>query len=555
MKLVAFLLRSSLGTVCLAVLAGIVAGVSNTGLLIIINSTLSQSGTPQNTLVWSFALLCLAMLVSRAASWIFLVQLAHRVTFKLRLELSARILAAPLQHLEKLGAPRLLATLTDDVAMIASALIATPMLAVHIVVVITCLAYLGWLSLPALLGVFGFLIVGVLCYQIPLRRALVYLGAGREELDALLKHFRSLINGNKELQLHRARREAFYHEQLEHTALSFRRKATTGDAIYALTASFGHLLIFILVGLLIFALPVLQPTETATTIGYSLVILYLMPPLEVIMNALPTLGRANVALQKIEAMGLSLAAKSVERSPAVSSHGNGYQSLKLQGVTHSYGSNDGDSEDDDGFKVGPVDLSFRPAELVFLVGGNGSGKTTLAKILTGLYAPDAGAIYLDGEKITDETRDQYRQLFAAVFSDFYLFESLLGLNTGALDEQALEYLRRLQLDRKVQVIDGVLSTTDLSHGQRKRLALLTAYLEDRPFYVFDEWAADQDPLFKEMFYLRLLPELKARGKTVVVISHDDRYFHVADRILKLNYGKMEQEIRTSLTSSVVVSTG
>jgi putative ATP-binding cassette transporter len=448
--------------------------------------------------------------------------------------LSARILAAPLQHLEKLGAPRLLATLTDDVAVIAGALTTTPMLVVHLVVVVTCLGYLGWLSLPALLGVFSFLLFGVLCYQLPLRRALNYLGASRRELDALFKHFRSLIEGSKELKLHHARRAAFFHDQLEHAALSFRRKASVGDAIYALTASFGHLLIFILIGLLIFALPALQPTTTATTIGYSLVILYLLPPLEVIMSALPTLGRANVALQKIEAMGLSLAAESSERSTA---------------MTHAY-----DSEDGDGFKLGPIDLSFRPAELVFLVGGNGSGKTTLAKLLTGLYAPDEGAVYLDGEKITDETRDQYRQLFAAVFADFYLFESLLGLHAGALDEQALQFLRRLQLDRKVQVIDGVLSTTDLSHGQRKRLALLTAYLEDRPCYVFDEWAADQDPVFKEIFYLRLLPELKARGKTVIVISHDDRYFHVADRILKLNYGKLEQEILTSLKSSVVIST-
>ena len=549
MKLVRFLLRSSLGTVSLAVLSGIVAGVSNTGLLIVINSVLSKSNVPRDTLIWSFALLCLAMLVSRAASWIFLVQLAHRVTFKLRLELSARILGAPLHHLEKLGAPRLLATLTDDVSVIADALATAPMLGVHIVVVITCLGYLGWLSWPALLGVFGFLAVGVLCYQIPLRRALSYLGASRHELDALLKHFRALIDGNKELKLNRSRREAFFHDQLEDAALSFRRKASAGDAVYALTASFGHLLIFILIGLLLFALPALQPTEISTTIGYSLVILYLMPPLEVIMNALPMLGRANIALQKIEAMGLSLAAESVEHSTIVNSPGDGYQSLKLQGVTHSYRSEDGD-----GFKLGPVDLSFRPAELVFLVGGNGSGKTTLAKLLTGLYAPDEGTVHLNGEKITDETRDEYRQLFSAIFSDFYLFESLLGLNAGALDEQALQYLRRLHLDRKVQVIDGVLSTTELSHGQRKRLALLTAYLEDRPFYVFDEWAADQDPLFKEIFYLRLLPELKARGKTVVVISHDDRYFHVADRILKLNYGKLEQEILTSSKSSVVIST-
>lgn len=548
MKLVVFLLRSSLGTVGLVVLAGIIAGVTNTGLLIVINSALSKSDISQQTLVWSFAALCVAMLVSRAAAWIFLVQLAHRVTYKLRLELSARILAAPLQHLEKLGAPTLLATLTDDVAVIAGALTATPMLVVHIVVVITCLGYLGWLSLPALLGVFGFLTFGVLCYQLPLRRALHYLGASRRDLDALFKHFRSLIDGNKELKLHRARRAAFFHDHLEHAALSFRRKASVGDAIYALTASLGHLMIFILIGLLIFALPALQPTTPARTIGFSLVILYLLPPLEVIMSALPTFGRANVALQKIEATGLSLEAESVERSTDESSQ-LAYQSLKLQGVTHAY-----NSEDGDGFKLGPIDLSFRPAELVFLVGGNGSGKTTLAKILTGLYAPDEGAVYLDGEKITDETRDQYRQLFAAVFSDFYLFESLLGLGAGALDQQALQYLHRLQLDRKVQVIDGVLSTTDLSRGQRKRLALLTAYLEDRPCYVFDEWAADQDPLFKEIFYLRLLPELKARGKTVIVISHDDRYFHVADRILKLNYGKIEQEILTSLNSSVVIST-
>lgn len=549
MKLVRFLLRSSLGVVSLAVLSGIIAGISNTGLLIVINSVLSKSNVPRDTLIWSFALLCLAMLVSRAASWIFLVQLAHRVTFKLRLELSARILGAPLHHLEKLGAPRLLATLTDDVSVISAALTSAPMLGVHIVVVITCLGYLGWLSWPALLGVFGFLAFGVLCYQIPLRRALSYLGASRHELDALLKHFRALIDGNKELKLNRSRREAFFHDQLEEAALSFRRKASAGDAVYALTASFGHLLIFILIGLLLFALPALQPTEISTTIGFSLVILYLMPPLEVIMNALPMLGRANIALQKIEAMGLSLAAERVEHSTTVNSPGGDYQSLKLQGVTHSYSSEDGD-----GFRLGPMTLSFRPAELVFLVGGNGSGKTTLAKLLTGLYAPDEGTVHLNGEQITDETRDEYRQLFSAVFSDFYLFESLLGLNAGALDEQALQYLRRLHLDRKVQVIDGVLSTTDLSHGQRKRLALLTAYLEDRPFYVFDEWAADQDPLFKEIFYLRLLPELKARGKTVVVISHDDRYFHVADRILKLNYGKIEQEILTSAKSSIVIST-
>src|SRR5262249_45087385 len=117
--------------------------------------------------------------------------------------------------------------------------------------------------------------------------------------------------------------------------------------------------------------------------------------------------------------------------------------------------------------------------------------------------------------------------------------TLFGLDAGALDQDARKYLSDLHLDHKVRVEGGRLSTTELSQGQRKRLALLTAYLEDRPIYLFDEWAADQDPYFKEILYLHPLPELKGRGKTVFVISHDDRYFHVADRVIKLEYGQIE----------------
>src|SRR6185369_2296345 len=134
------------------------------------------------------------------------------------------------------------------------------------------------------------------------------------------------------------------------------------------------------------------------------------------------------------------------------------------------------------------------------------------------------------------SREQFRQLFSVVFSDFFLFETMLGLGDIDVDSRARQYIELLQLQHKVEVKDGKLSTLDLSQGQRKRLALLTAYLEDRTFYVFDEWAADQDPFFKEIFYLQLLPELKARGKTVLVISHDERYYYVADRFVKFDYG-------------------
>jgi putative ATP-binding cassette transporter len=205
------------------------------------------------------------------------------------------------------------------------------------------------------------------------------------------------------------------------------------------------------------------------------------------------------------------------------------------GVTHSYRG----EREESGFTLGPIDLTFSAGELVFLVGGNGSGKSTLAKLITGLYIPETGEISLDGQLINDENREWYRQHFSVVFSDFYLFERLLGIGSADIDPQAQDYLVQLQLDHKVQVKDGVLSTTALSQGQRKRLALLTAYLENRPIYLFDEWASDQDPFFKETFYKQLLPELKHRGKTVVVISHDDRYFHLADHIVKLDYGKLK----------------
>ncbi|NER81775.1 MAG: cyclic peptide export ABC transporter, partial [Leptolyngbya sp. SIO1D8] len=206
-------------------------------------------------------------------------------------------------------------------------------------------------------------------------------------------------------------------------------------------------------------------------------------------------------------------------------------------ITHTYRTDQGDSE----FTLGPVDLTVHPGELIFVIGGNGSGKSTLAKLLTGLYQPQTGSIWLDDQQINADNQTWYRQHFAVVFSDFYLFERLLGFDSSADDIRAHAYLKKLQLDHKVSIDHGQFSTTALSQGQRKRLTLLTAYLENRPIYLFDEWAADQDPTFKNIFYTQFLPDLKAQGKTIFVISHDDHYFHLADRVIKLDYGQVEYD--------------
>jgi putative ATP-binding cassette transporter len=257
-----------------------------------------------------------------------------------------------------------------------------------------------------------------------------------------------------------------------------------------------------------------------------------MHPMEALLEAIPALSRTRVSLERMHGVGATsprgLAVPAPGRSvPALAS-------VALAGATHRYR-----RDDEDGlFQLGPISLELRTGEIVFLAGGNGSGKTTLAKLLVGLYEPDAGAVLANDTPVSAAERDDYRQNFSAVFSDFHLFDSLLGQTRTALDERAKELLAALDLGHKVSIVDGVFSTTQLSRGQQKRLALLVAVLEDRAIYVFDEWAADQDPVYKDVFYRRVLPELKARGKAVFAITHDDAYFHLADRFLTLDQGRL-----------------
>jgi putative pyoverdin transport system ATP-binding/permease protein len=552
MKLIAFLLKVSRRAVILSVLIGIVAGASSAGLIAVINATYSQ-GTSR-ILVLSFAGLGVIMLVSNLISRLLLIHLSQSAIYDMRMRLSRRILAAPLDHLEKLSAPRLLATLTDDIVMITNALLGVPHFFINISIIILCLIYLGWLSMTVLLAFFVVMIVGIASYQALVHRAIHHLRRAREEQTALFRHYRALTEGIKELKIHRLRREAFLSEVLQTTAETMRKDNVKGLTFYASAESWGQFLFFLFIGLLIFILPTLRNVSPATLAAYTLTMLYITGPIQVILALLPVMGRAQVALQQVESLGLSLEASinekgpDLRRIPSASSH-----LLESAGVTHTYRV----EHDDNDFILGPIDLVFRPGEMVFLVGGNGSGKTTLAKIITGLYLPASGSMRLDGETITAETSEYYRQHFSAVFSDFFLFESLLGVEQRELDAQAQAYLVRLHLEHKVSVKDGVLSATALSHGQRKRLALLTAYLEDRPFYLFDEWASDQDPIFKETFYTQLLPELKSRGKTLIVITHDDKYFHLADRLIKLDYGKViydstQQELAAEYSGLAVV---
>lgn len=535
MRIIRFAVKHSRRLVALSVVAGVVTGLSSTALIALINTALTNTEIPRRDLIIAYVTLCAVIPLARLASAVLLINLSQRVTYDLRMQLSARILAAPLRHLEEIGAHRLLAALTDDVLVISNAVVNIPVVCIDLTILIGCLIYIGYLSWLVLLIVLGFIAVGVVSYQIPVAKANRRLRLARELQNDLFKHFRALTEGIKELKLHKQRADAFLKE-VHSSAEAVRRQTAMGMTSYAAASSWGRVLLFAFIGLLLFSLSGMLTVSVKVMTGCALIALYMMSSLEMVVNVLPMLGRAEIAIANIEKLGLSLASQTTEQTlPALLDPSPKWQQLEFSQVTYHYRSEEGSQ----GFRVGPIDMQLAPGEIVFVTGGNGSGKTTYAKLLTGLYPPDAGEIRFDGLAVNDENRIAYRQNFSAVFFDFFLFDRLLGLDAAKADAQISGYLSTLDLAHKVEVRQGLLSTTELSQGQRKRLALLTAYLEDRPIYVFDEWAADQDPIFKDVFYYQLLPELKQRGKAVVVISHDDRYFKIADRIIKLDSGQVD----------------
>jgi putative pyoverdin transport system ATP-binding/permease protein len=532
MNLIVFLLRNSRRIVIWAVVAGAVSGACGAGLIALLNSALANRPVSfASGLGVAFAVLFLLSPASRFLSDLLLIKLTQRSVYDLRMRLAKRLLQTPLRELERLGPARLLVALTEDIGSITNALAMLPLVMVNLALLLGCVVYLGWLAPSLLLACLAFLAVGVGTYSLASRWAMKRFREARETQDELFGHLRGLTEGSKELKLHRDRQRAFL-GLLDGTAMSLLRLLYKARLMFSLSGNWSSALFFLIIGLLLFVFPEIQEVSTEQLTGFALILLFIRGPLTVILSIVPQMGQGSVAVAKVQKLGLSLPVEAGEEAPAALP--TGFDSLELAGACHAYEK----EGEETSFTLGPLDVALAPGELVFMVGGNGSGKTTFAKLLTGLYVPESGEVRLNGQPVDDATREHYRQHFTAVFSEFHLFERLLGLEGIGLDERARRYLDELHLAHKVSVQGGVLSTTELSRGQRKRLALLTAYLEDRPIYVFDEWAADQDPQFKEIFYHHLLPELRARGKAVLVITHDDRYFGVADRILKLEDGQL-----------------
>jgi putative ATP-binding cassette transporter len=546
------LLKPFLPWIVLSAVTGISAGAATVALLGTINGVLNQPGGLAGGLLLTFIGLCGVALFGRMTSDVSTNFVGQRLVAQVRKSLAQKILAAPIDALERYRTHRLMPVLSQDVDMISDVAFALSGMLISLAVALGCLGYLAYLSPPLFGLMLVALAIGITVQLMAQIRGEAGFWKAREQEDQLHKAYRAISEGAKELRMHRTRRTRMFSGQIERIVDTIR--VVNGRAIntYVIATAFGSALFFLLIALIL-GWAAFQPTEPAVLSGFVLVLLFLKGPLDQIALLLPGVGRAKVAFQRIGDLSARFATPEPHLHLERASNGVILKNeIGMRGVRYAFDAPEGG----EAFTLGPIDLKLRRGEMVFVVGDNGSGKTTLIKLLLGLYAPQSGDVLIDGSVVKPEGRDDYRQLFTTVFSDFYLFEDLVageesegGAGMEVLPETALPYLERLEIAHKVSLKNGAFSTTDLSTGQRKRLALVHAYLEGRPVLVFDEWAADQDPTFRHLFYTELLPELRAKGHLLVVISHDDRYFHLADRVITMHAGKIaEDRVRESQES-------
>ena len=533
MNLIRYLGRESWLLLASATVCALLGGLAGASLVAIIGKGVQASGPPQ-ALAGPFFGLCLAYVAAQTISEIALLHLTQNGILRLRIELSRKLLATPTKKLQELGKHGLQAVLTKDIDVFVQSFLLVPLVFSNAILVAACLGYLAWVSWPLFLVLATCLVLGVAAFQRAERRPLQMMRSVREQVDVLYRNARNLIDGARELRLNAQRGQAYVDGVVAVDARRYRQAFVRGTAGYTCVVNIGSILFYLVIGAMLFVVPAWWPQPAAIMTTVTLVLLYLIRPVSDLVMALPSLRQAGIALQKIQLLESTLHDPQALPAGPGPFEQPGPLRLELQGITHHHA----DDADDTPFTLGPLDLKLAGGEIVFIIGGNGSGKTTLAMLMLGLYEPEAGTIRLNGVAVGAANTAHYRQHFSAVFADFHLFEQLLATGPD-LARRTEHYLQVLGMGQKVKVTDGRFSTVNLSTGQRKRLALVSSYLEDRPIHVFDEWAADQDPAFKRVFYTELLPELRARGKAVVVITHDDAYFDHADRIVKLEDGRLK----------------
>ncbi|MFD2671660.1 cyclic peptide export ABC transporter [Marinicrinis sediminis] len=539
----------------------IISGLGNATIIFIVNETLNRQGHFEAGLLLFFAIGILLYVLGQKIVRTRLIHMTTNLIYDKRMELINKLLKTPYQQFERLKSGHIQAALNNDTETISQFAKTAITGGTGLITLMCCFIYLGVINLQGLLISLAVILSTAGLYFVMGRLASKAWEKARDTQNVFFKLIHDLMHGFKELRLHTGKKEAFARD-VQDSCEHYRQKRIQGEMNFIHVFVIGELLFTFVIGTVAFLFPILfTEMKNETLRSYIFVFLYMTGPLHGVLHAIPHLFQMRISWNRIQQFTKEISALSAAREPAFVEHSSSRQlQVSLHDVTFEYVGREEETDmaktrepESDSernvdppakrFTVGPLNVDFHAGEIVFITGGNGSGKSTMAKLITGLYEPKEGSITLNGLPVSSE---ELGQQYAAIFSDVYLFDKLYGIEVEPQRDRMTQHLRRLRLSEKVAIEEGGFSTTKLSTGQRKRLALLISYMEDRPIYLFDEWAADQDPEFRRFFYHQLLPELKEKGKCVIAITHDDAYFHLADRLIKMEMGAMTE--MTELTA-------
>jgi len=508
------------------VLLTVLSGLSNVLLIIFVTSAMDTDIT-MKYLFFYYLLIIGLYLMGRRFVQISLIKITRGIVYELRIKLINKIFSTNYEKFESIDRGKVYTALNDDANVIGESTNLMISLITSTITVIGAFLYLMSLAFWATLLTSLIIVSIAVVYYFVTRSANTFYNEARDSRNVFMRLINGMIDGYKELSLHR-QKKIEYQEDVRASAHQYKVMMSAADIKFTNAFLVGESLLVVLLGAVSIGMPKLFPGITTDTItSFIIVLLYLIGPVNAILNNIPDILRVKIGWERIR--------KFIQEIPS-NPEGDGKLDVlattawkfEARGISFQYGQG--------GFGVGPIDLEVQRGEILFITGGNGSGKTTLAKMLTGLYPLNEGAILIN-DKV--QQGSQIGEYFSVVFNPAYLFEKLYNIDLAGREQELKDYLGVLDLQQKVEIKDNRYSTIKLSGGQRKRLALLQCYLEDKPIYLFDEWAADQDPAYRKFFYRTMLPEMKRSGKIIIAITHDDHYFDVADKLIKLDKGQLD----------------
>jgi len=516
----------------LIIVLSILSGGGNALVIFLVTSSLFST-MDLGYQVYFFIMAFFIYILGRKIIQTRLTHITYQIVYDLRMRLINKIFLTSYQLFERMERGRVFATLGEDTGQVARVANVLTGLVTNLITAACAFVYLFTIAFwAAALTLFVVAVIASLYYYVS-GKARAFFEIARDTRNDYMELLNGLLDGYKELSIRYNKRKK-YIKEMDGVTQTFSSKMGIANIKFINSFLVGESLLLVVLGAVSFAIPRLFPEITTFTLmSFIMVLLYLIGPVNVILNAIPPITQIRVAWARVIRFQRDIPGD-IERGeiPNMGVERTSVSRIKAKGVKFTYKSEDQDKA----FSVGPIDFEARKGEITFIIGGNGSGKTTLAKLLTGLYAPDEGFIQIEGKEIDNQYPGEY---FSTVFSDYHLFKRLYDVDGDRVQGEGGKYIKLLQLDGKVTIDDEKFSTTNLSGGQKKRLALLRCYLENAPIYLFDEVAADQDPEFRRFFYRDLLQQMKKEGKIVIAITHDDHYFDVADRIVKMDMGKID----------------